>query len=245
LTGIVTPLSEQFLIHVVKRAAAPPVEQNTDIGDALDAAQDFGVPPMSYWPYNAVSWLGAGQRCSHYATPRPESVNPFATQPDTPAHCFAQDAPPLAAFQKAKSIARNIQPAAMTMGRFRSGVWGNADNMERRVLPVLRSLGNGTPLLVAAKQADGGEGWADNGALTVADTLKNRDDLDTDDSPVGNHFIVLTGYDLDRRVILFRNSWGESWGEGGYGHVSFDVFNTPLIIREPFLLRNPKTGIRA
>jgi hypothetical protein len=240
LTGVVTPLSEQFLIHVVKRNALPPIEQNSSNADALDAAREYGVPPENWWPYNPVSWLGRGQRCEEYATPQPTSPNPFVNRPDTPASCFAQGEPPLAVFQKAKSIAANIQPAVMAMQVFPFGTWGDAGNPGRRVTTVINRLAKGSPLVVVAKLADDSDGWADTGALTVPKSLQGRKDLDIDDSPVGNHFIVLTGYDMDRRVLFFRNSWGESWGDKGYGHISFETFNTPIIIHQPFSLRMPK-----
>lgn len=33
---------------------------------------------------------------------------------------------------------------------------------------------------------------------------------------VGGHAVVLVGYDAPARRWLVRNSWGESWGDGGY-----------------------------
>lgn len=32
----------------------------------------------------------------------------------------------------------------------------------------------------------------------------------------GGHAVVMCGYDKARGLLLFRNSWGEGWGEGGY-----------------------------
>lgn len=42
------------------------------------------------------------------------------------------------------------------------------------------------------------------------------------DEPIGGHQICAVGYDLNRKEIEFRNSWGTSWGAGGYGRMSFD-----------------------
>lgn len=39
---------------------------------------------------------------------------------------------------------------------------------------------------------------------------------------IGGHAICLTGYDRAAKEIKFINSWGTSWGEGGYGYLSFD-----------------------
>ena len=34
---------------------------------------------------------------------------------------------------------------------------------------------------------------------------------------LGYHAIVITGYDLDKKVFEFKNSWGNDWGDNGYG----------------------------
>ncbi|RLG35358.1 hypothetical protein DRN97_00165 [Methanosarcinales archaeon] len=34
---------------------------------------------------------------------------------------------------------------------------------------------------------------------------------------LGYHAIVITGYDLDNKVFEFKNSWGDDWGDDGYG----------------------------
>ncbi|EQC43745.1 C1 family peptidase [Bacteriovorax sp. Seq25_V] len=39
------------------------------------------------------------------------------------------------------------------------------------------------------------------------------------------HAILLTGYDDEREVFFFKNSWGESWGNEGYGEISFEYIN--------------------
>jgi hypothetical protein len=45
-------------------------------------------------------------------------------------------------------------------------------------------------------------------------------------SPVGNHFVVLWGYDKD--YIYFRNSWGKTWGANGNGY--FGLNYVPHIV---------------
>lgn len=39
-----------------------------------------------------------------------------------------------------------------------------------------------------------------------------------------NHFMLITGYDKDIERIYFKNSWGKSFGEDGYGFISFSEF---------------------
>lgn len=39
----------------------------------------------------------------------------------------------------------------------------------------------------------------------------------------GGHAMLIVGYDLIREQYLVRNSWGPSWGDGGYATVHFSV----------------------
>ncbi len=239
-TGVITPLSEQFLIHVVKSKGIGSIQQNTNIGDALDGASEYGIPPQSYWPYSPVSWLGAGQRCASYATPNPESSDPYSTRDDTPAFCFAQDRPPEAAFARAKSIAPLIMPMASTADRFSAGQWDVTLDPHYRAMQLVRWLAlSKKPCIVTVKQPDSFAGWGDDGVVSVAEELRGRTDIDTDEDPVGNHFIVISGYDLKRQIFTFRNSWGENWGNNGYGTISFDVMATPMVLSDLFFLRTP------
>lgn len=41
-------------------------------------------------------------------------------------------------------------------------------------------------------------------------------------SLVGGHAIVIIGYNDKDRYLIIRNSWGTSWGERGYGRISYD-----------------------
>lgn len=41
-----------------------------------------------------------------------------------------------------------------------------------------------------------------------------------DESPAGGHAILAVGYDKEKQIIIFRNSWG-MWGDNGYGTLPF------------------------
>jgi len=43
-----------------------------------------------------------------------------------------------------------------------------------------------------------------------------------DEKMLGGHAIVLVGYDEEKRLFTFRNSWGEEWGDKGYGYLPFE-----------------------
>ncbi|MGE5086857.1 MAG: C1 family peptidase [Bacillota bacterium] len=39
---------------------------------------------------------------------------------------------------------------------------------------------------------------------------------------LGGHAISIVGYDDTKQAFIIRNSWGEEWGEKGFGYVSYD-----------------------
>ena len=42
----------------------------------------------------------------------------------------------------------------------------------------------------------------------------------------GNHAMTLVGWDDSRKAFKIANSWGENWGDQGYGWVDYDYFKT-------------------
>ena len=40
----------------------------------------------------------------------------------------------------------------------------------------------------------------------------------------GGHAICLVGYDDEKRLLKFKNSWSTAWGQNGYGYLSYDYF---------------------
>ena len=41
----------------------------------------------------------------------------------------------------------------------------------------------------------------------------------------GGHAVLAIGYDLDKRIVYIKNSWGEEWGQKGFGTISFDYLD--------------------
>ena len=45
-------------------------------------------------------------------------------------------------------------------------------------------------------------------------------------SVIGGHAICITGYDDKRQVFKFKNSWGSSWGDKGFGYLPYQYLLT-------------------
>jgi C1A family cysteine protease len=49
---------------------------------------------------------------------------------------------------------------------------------------------------------------------------------------LGGHAVLCVGYDLDKEVFIFRNSWGEDWGDKGYFYLPFAYVLTPNLAED-------------
>lgn len=45
------------------------------------------------------------------------------------------------------------------------------------------------------------------------------------EQPIGGHAICLVGYDDKKAVVKFKNSWGLSWGDKGYGWLPYEYID--------------------
>lgn len=104
---------------------------------------------------------------------------------------------------------------------------------------IIAQIDNGVPVGVDLYVA--GEGWRSG----MIDYIPSEAEIKESCSPTvgslstvkecGSHGIVVTGYDNNKRLIYFKNSWDESWGlnsifspvkekkyKTGYGAISYD-----------------------
>jgi C1A family cysteine protease len=49
------------------------------------------------------------------------------------------------------------------------------------------------------------------------------------ESLLGGHAILIVGYDDAKRVFNLRNSWGDGWGDGGYGTLPYAYLTSPFL----------------
>ena len=49
------------------------------------------------------------------------------------------------------------------------------------------------------------------------------------DELIGGHAVCLVGYDLNKQLLLARNSFGTDWGEQGYFYIPFDYMTKDVM----------------
>ena len=49
-----------------------------------------------------------------------------------------------------------------------------------------------------------------------------------DEDIVGGHAILFVGYDDDKQLIKFQNSWSDQWGDKGFGYLPYQFFTDGL-----------------
>jgi C1A family cysteine protease len=49
------------------------------------------------------------------------------------------------------------------------------------------------------------------------------------DNLEGGHAVMGVGYDDAAGLLKFRNSWGEAWGDDGYGYLPYDYISDPML----------------
>jgi hypothetical protein len=66
-------------------------------------------------------------------------------------------------------------------------------------------------------------GWKNNGEVEY--TQEMREECIKATQECGSHEVVITGYDLEKKVFFFKNSWGKAWGDDGYGTFPIEMID--------------------
>ena len=59
----------------------------------------------------------------------------------------------------------------------------------------------------------------------------------TQEKVLGGHAILAVGYDDSKRTFKFRNSWGTSWGDGGYGYIPYSYLTDDNLASDFWTIR--------
>lgn len=57
---------------------------------------------------------------------------------------------------------------------------------------------------------------------------------------LGGHAMLVVGYDDGKSAFKILNSWGKSWGDGGYGWISYSLFSS--VVREGYVAKDASNG---
>ncbi|MDQ3230802.1 MAG: C1 family peptidase [Pseudobdellovibrionaceae bacterium] len=53
----------------------------------------------------------------------------------------------------------------------------------------------------------------------------------------GGHAVLVVGYDETKEALIIRNSWGEDWGEEGYGYLPYAFIEDPKLSGDFWTIR--------
>ncbi len=88
-----------------------------------------------------------------------------------------------------------------------------ATHPKQKIFELKKAISRGNPIIAELKISQSFK------------TLKSRMwDLNIDKSFIGSHFVVVVGYDEERKAIEILNSWGRDWGNGGYAWLTYEDF---------------------
>jgi hypothetical protein len=151
------------------------------------------------------------------------------TLPDALDLLHEKGAAPLADMPYTDSDFRRQPSAATTANarRYRIDYWRQVNVSD--VMEVKAQLNAGYPVVIGAT-VDQGFIATRRGTIWKAEKGKRA----------GGHAMVLVGYDDARHAFKLINSWGRSWGDGGYGWVDYGHFRR--VVDEGFVAKDAING---
>lgn len=190
-------ISEQFQISYGKEYFKE--YSNKEHGSTYDILMNFKNQGFflteDVAPYK-TSYFEKGMPCEKY--------DPFDEQ--TPVFCFSHG-----------PIDWTLTPRVQTFGMeidWLSGLWSPSksrvqliEDALRKERPVVLTLKVYAPL------------W-DHEHVTYSQEIDEQ--CSRGELECYGHAILITGFDSERKLFTFKNSWGESWGNKGYGVMDYD-----------------------
>ena len=110
----------------------------------------------------------------------------------------------------AQAYAEALKYQALAYARFDEG--GNISDRQQLINAIKANMDAGLPII-------GGMTCYSNIWTAVKGVIpKGNGQI------IGGHAILLVGYDDSKQLFKFKNSWGSSWGDNGYGYLPYDYY---------------------
>lgn len=203
-------ISEEFQIYHGKTHFKEYADK--EFGSTYDVAVNFRSQRFflteDVVPYQ-TSLFAPGRECAAY--------DPFDVT--APAICFSQGPYPWRELPRVRIDGLEVH--------WLSGLWSFGKPRAELIVDEIRQ---GNPVVLTLKVYPGT--W-DGERVTYDDAINEK--CEAGAYTCAGHAVLLTGFDTVTREFTFKNSWGERWGDGGYGRLSFDYVNrfsdTPITFR--------------
>lgn len=96
--------------------------------------------------------------------------------------------------------------------------------------------GSAVKASLLAIRASLAQGFPVVGGFSVPDNMMSSECASTgvvkfpsaDEGFVGGHAVLFTGYDDNKKLLQFMNSWSTGWGDGGYGYLPYAFVTSGL-----------------
>ena len=190
-------LSEEFLNYDVKsKGSWPTIEAGDIIANLITAINnDGGFLLERDWPYQPT-WFSKGEICENY--------DPNDSK--APSNCFSHNAPSESVLYK-KIAGNNFKLVTLEL---------------HNTNDIIKTIASGTPISVNAP-VHKYFGWNNEGRFLYDESMRQK--CISAPKDCGFHSMILTGYDLSKEIFYFKNSWGKSWGNKGYGTIPFKLID--------------------
>jgi hypothetical protein len=186
-------LSEEYLIYAAKKRSGPYQQLEGSIVEENIKGMRTQGLLLEEDWSYQASWFDKGRPCSDYKT----------SDRSAPRPCFSHNKP------NQKAMSRLIDPRGITL-----------TPIAKDTNAIIRFLAEKKRPLVISVSVNF-NAWPTSGETDFNEEYRNECLKTPEDC--GGHSIILTGYDMEKRVFMFKNSWGKEWGKNGYGTIPFDV----------------------
>lgn len=140
-------------------------------------------------------WFGLVEACDGFSVDDEKA----------PKECYSHNAPP------AEVMAKKIPADKFELYEMK----GTTNEMIEQLATTKMPMSIAVPV--------NARGWKNSGEVEYTEEL--RAECIKSPELCGSHEVIITGYDLEKKVFFFRNSWGKSWGDDGYGTFPIDMID--------------------